>query len=369
MGKLELVIAKTLVVILNIITFCLKSKENKITYISYRSNDITTEIKLISDEVNKINSDVKEVFLMLKYKNTLLDKFKYVIEIIKQVYHIKTSKVVIIDGNNFVVSNINKKETTVIQIWHSCGAIKKFGQDFERKYAIKNYDYVITCSSSSTESMISAFGVDEEQVIPLGYSITDLLFNEEVLEEYKLRMYKKYPNFYGKKIVLYAPTFRGDAVYEKKVLPIDLSKIADGLGEEYVLLYKFHPIISNTQVYSKSNNLYNVSDESLYELFSITDILVSDFSAIIYDFSILEKPIVLYTPDLDEYKKNRGLYVDYEKFAPGKITYSEDELIDVIKGEELEVEKVKNLKQIFFDFIDGKSSYRIASFIVSLLNK
>lgn len=367
MGKLELIIAKILVTVLNVITSYLKPINNKVTYISYRSNNITKEMNLISDEIRKVQPNTKEVFLMLKYKNTLGDKFRYVIEIIKQVYHVKTSKVVIIDGNNFVISNIDKKDTKVVQIWHACGAIKKFGQDFERKYEIKNYDYVITCSSSSKECMSSAFGVSEDQILPLGYPKTDLLFDEKIMSKYKSNMYNKYPFLKNKKVILYAPTFRGEAVYEKKVLHVDLGKIANLLGDDYVLLYKFHPIISNTEIESKSNNLYNVSDESLYKLFSVTDVLVSDFSAIIYDFSILEKPIVLYTPDLDEYKNNRGLYVDYESFAPGKITYTEEELLKAIKDERFELEKVKRLKETFFDYRDGKSSYRIAEFVISLL--
>ncbi|MBC5995860.1 CDP-glycerol glycerophosphotransferase family protein [Romboutsia hominis] len=369
MGKLELIIAKMLVTILNVITLYLKPRRNKITYISYRSNNITTEIKLISDEIHKIEPNTKEVFLMLKYKNTLLDKFRYVIEIIKQVYHVKTSKVVIIDGNNFVISNINKKDTRVVQIWHACGAIKKFGKDFERKYEIKNYDFVITCSSSSKAILSSAFDVKEDQVVPLGYSKTDLLFDKHIMNKYKSKMYKKYPFLKGKKVVLYAPTFRGEAVYDKQMLKVDVENISKSLGDEYILLCKYHPIINSTKDYSEIENLYNVSDESLYKLFAVTDILISDFSAIIYDFSILEKPIILYTPDLEHYKQNRGLYVDYEEFAPGKITYSEEELINTILNNNVDVEKVKALKNNFFDYKDGKSTSRIAKFVVELLKR
>lgn len=364
MGKLELIIANILVKILDILTLGLKTKDKKVTYISYRANTVTKDIKMISDEVKKIDKEVIEVYLMLKYKNTLGDKFKYVIEIIKQVYHVKTSKVVVIDGNNFVISNIKKKDTKVIQIWHACGAIKKFGQDFERKYSIKNYDYIVTSSSTSKQMMASAFDVKENQVLPLGYAKTDLLFDKEKLKNYKNQMHEKYPKLKDKKIILYAPTFRGEAVYDKQTLSIDVEKIAKELGEEYALLCKYHPIISKREDYNGISNLYNVSDESLYKLFAITDILVSDFSAVIYDFSILEKPIILYTPDLDDYKKNRGLYVDYESFAPGKITYNEDELIDTILNNDASIEKVKNLKETFFDYKDGKSSKRIAELII-----
>jgi len=366
MGTLELLMAKIMVKILDILTYNLKNDINKITYISYISDKLTEDMKMISDEINKSNENIKEVYLILKYKNTILDKLRYVVEIIKQVYHIKTSNVVIIDGNNFVVSNINKKNTKIVQIWHACGAIKKFGEDFERKYKIKNYDYIITSSSKSKSIMASAFGVDEDQVIPLGYPKTDKLFDKKIMRKYKLEMYKKYPFLKGKKIVLYAPTFRGEGIYDKKFLKVDIDKISKSIGDDYVFLYKFHPVIDN-KLDCKVENVKDVSDESLYKLFSVADMLVSDFSAIIYDFSILEKPILLYTPDLDEYKEKRGLYVDYEEFAPGKITYNEDELIKSIQQENFNIQKVKKIKNEFFDFLDGKSSVRIAKFIRELL--
>lgn len=365
MSRLELIIAKIMVNILDILTVNVKSKKNKITYISYRSNYITNEIKKISKEINIIDGEIEEVYLMLKYKNTITDKMRYAIEIIKQVYHIKTSKVVIIDGNNFVISNMSNISAKVIQIWHACGAIKKFGQDYERKYNIKNYDYIITCSSKSQGIMSSAFGVKKEQVLTLGYSKTDDLFNKNTMKKYRDTMYEKYSFLEGKKVVLYAPTFRGEGIYDKEMLYIDIDKISELLGDDYVILYKLHPIIDKKLDY-KSNNVFNVTSESLYKLFSIADILVSDYSAIIYDFSILEKPIILYTPDLEEYKEKRGLYVDYQLFAPGKITYDEYELVDVIKSEDFDINKVKKLKNEFFDYLDGKSSKRIAEFIVSL---
>lgn len=368
MSKLEFIMATIIVSILDKLTSGLQIKSNKITYISYRSNYITNEIKKISKEVKIINENIEEVYLMLKYKNTLLDKLKYIIEIIKQVYNIKTSKIVVIDGNNFVVSKIDKRNTRVIQIWHACGAIKKFGQDYERKYNIKNYDYIITCSSSSKYIMASAFGVNEEQVLTLGYSKTDDLFDAKKMNKYKNRMYEKYPFLQDKKIVLYAPTFRGDGIYDKEILYTDLDRVADSIGDKYIILYKLHPIIDKTLKY-KSKNIYDVSNENLYKLFSVTDILVSDFSAIIYDFTILEKPIVLYAPDLEEYRQKRGLYVDYEQFAPGKIAYNEEALAKVIIDENYEIDKVIKLKNKFFDFLDGKSSKRIAKFINTLINE
>ncbi len=360
-------IMEVLVKIINILTYPLKPKQNKVTYISYRDNKLPKDMLSISNELKNINPDVKEVYLAMKYKNTLVDKIKYGLEIIKQIYHIKTSKIVLLDGNNFVVSNINKKDTKIIQIWHATGAIKKFGHDYKRRYSIKNYDYVITASSTSIDNMAKAFNVDKNQIIPIGSSSTDELFNKNIMNNYKKEMLKKYPDIVGKKVILYAPTFRGEAVYSKEHLLIDLPKLAKSLGDEYVLLCKMHPIVSEANI-GKEKNLYNVSNEELNKVFSITDILVSDFSAIIFDFSILQKPIVLYTPDLEQYKLERGLYYDYEDFAPGKIVYTELELINTIKNGEFDIEKVIKLRNEFFDYKDGKTSYRIAKFINDNLN-
>lgn len=370
MSLLELIIANIWVKLLDILSIGLKSKSKKITYISYSSDTLPENMKMISKEINEMNTDVNEIYLTLKYKNTFLDKVKYVVEIAKQIYHIKTSGVVIIDGNNFVVSNINKKDTKVVQIWHATGAIKKFGKDYDRKYEIKNYDYIITSSSKSKSIMASAFGVEEKQVVPLGYAKTDKLFDNKKMKKYKTQMLKKYPFLKDKKVVLYAPTFRGEGIYDKDFLDIDINKIGKLLDKDYIFLYKLHPILTHQyENILDVDNVFNVSEESLCKLFSISDMLVSDYSSIIYDYTILEKPIILYTPDLEKYKTSRGLYIDYEDFAPGRIVYSEDELVDQVKREPENIEKVKKLKNDFFDFKDGKSAYRIARFITEIIKE
>ena len=180
-------------------------------------------------------------------------------------------------------------------------------------------------------------------------------------------MYLKYPFLKSKKVILYAPTFRGDAIYDKKSLQVDLKKITENLGEDYVVLYKMHPIISEENVGSHSN-LYNMNNVNIYKLFSVCDVLVSDFSSIIMDFTILEKPILLYTPDLEEYERERGLYFDYKKFAPGTIVYDEEQLVNEIKNENYNLEKIKKIKEEFYDYKDDLSANRIAEFISTIVD-
>lgn len=367
MENLQVIIISFMVRFLDKAMFWLKIKPNKITYISYREDKLPYNMKKISESLQELDGDFEEVYLPMKFKNTLFNKIRYFFEIIKQVIHVKTSKVVIIDGNNMVITNLKKSDTVVVQIWHASAAIKKFGQDYKRKFPITPCDYMITTSSQFVPVMASAFNMDKKNVIPLGYVDSEVLFNENIVDKYKNKMYDKYPGLKGKKVVLYAPTFRGDAIYEKKSLSIDLKRVTESLGKDYAVLYKMHPILS-VESMGENPNLYNMSNENIYELFSITDILVSDFSSIIMDFTILEKPILLYTPDLEVYEKERGLYVDYKTFAPGKILYNEDELIDEIKSDNYDLEKVKKIKEEFYDYKDDKSSKRIAKFIFKLIN-
>lgn len=362
MQNLQIAIISFIVKFLDKALFWVKVKPNKITYISYRENKLPYSMKMISKSLKKLDENFEEVYLPMKFKNTLFNKIRYFFEIIKQIIHIKTSKVVIIDGNNMVISNLKKSETTIVQIWHASAALKKFGQDYKRKFPITQCDYMITASSKFVDIMSSAFNIERERVLPLGYIDSGVLFDENIVNKYRKEMYDKYPQLQNKKIVLYAPTFRGDAIYDKKSLSVDLKKISESLGQDYVLLYKMHPILCKDQM-GEHHNLYNMNNINIYKLFSITDILVSDFSSIIMDFAIMEKPLLLYTPDLEEYKKERGLYIDYDKFAPGTIVYNEEQLINEIKKQNYDLRKVQKIKEAFYDYKDNKSAERIAKFI------
>lgn len=366
MDKIENIVAKVIVNITWFFTFFIPIDNNKVTFISYYSNNLKGDFKLISNKL-KERGKYKQVFLLKKFNNRLIDKFFYLFDFIIQTYHINTSKIVIIDANNFVISNCKKKsETKVIQIWHACGAIKKFGYDANRRYKIKNYDYVIVAGKEWIEPFSSAFRIDKDKILPIGVAKTDNLFNKDKLKKYKKQMLKEYPQIKGKKIVLYAPTFRGDGVFNIEYVNINLQKIQQGIGKEYIILYKLHPSLIDISL-TNDNRIINVSNKNIYKAFSVADILISDYSAVTFDFSILEKPMLFYTPDLQQYKEERGFYYDYENFIPGPICYNEENIIEVIKNNAFNMDKVKNIKEKFFDYKDGKSTSRIVDYIEKLI--
>ncbi|WP_297995624.1 CDP-glycerol glycerophosphotransferase family protein [uncultured Clostridium sp.] len=362
-------IAYIILFVINCILYWVKIQENKITFISYKSEKLEKDFKLIAKSLEK-EGKYNLVYILIKYQNTLIGKIKYLFNCVKQLYHINTSKIVILDYNNFVVSNFKRKETKVIQVWHASGAIKKFGNDIKREYEIKNYDYILSSSKFWEDIYSSAFNVSKESVIPLGIPRTDILFNPKKLKKYKSDILQKYPKIRNKKVVLYAPTFRGDPINGVSYQKIDLKYIKNKLGSDYIIIYKLHPWLEEVKMYHENDDgIINGNKESIKKLFAVTDYLICDYSAVIFDFSILEKPMIFFVPDLEEYKNDRGMYEEYEKFIPGPICKTEDDVLNVIENYCFNIDELKEFKNKYFDFKDGKSTERVVDFIKNLIFK
>ena len=347
-----------------IITYPLKVENKKITFISYNADKLVGSFKLIDDYLKK-EGEYNLNYILTKYENNLIGKVKYLFNCMKQVYYINTSKVILLDYNNYVVSNFKKKEVKVIQVWHARGAIKKFGNDIKRDYKIKNYDYILSPSDKWKKPYSTAFNVNESQVIVTGIPKSDILFSKKTMEICRKDMLKSYPKFIGKKVVLFAPTFRGDPIKHAIYKEIDIEYIKKNLGDDYEVVYKLHPSLGDKKI-AKDNNIINANKESLIKIFSVTDYLVTDYSAVLFDFSILNKPIILFAPDLEEYKKERGMYIDYESSMPGPICKTEDEIIAAIKKNDFKEEKIYNFMSTYFKYKDSNSTERVCEFIKEL---
>lgn len=290
----------------------------------------------------------------------------YMLNTIKQIWYINRSALVLLNDNNYVVSNFKRKGVTIIQVWHATGAIKKFGNAIKREYPIRNYDYVIANSDYWKTPYSEAFDVPKEHVKVLGMPRVDHLLDTNYLQETRVSLLEKYPFLKDKKVVLYAPTFRGNIYQGFHGVTIDGDKIAKALGEDYVFIYKLHPLLQDNRL-KNATLVYNMEQVDTHDLFTIADVLISDFSSVIFDFSLLEKPMVFYTPDLQTYLKDVGTFLDYEQQMPGDICYEEDTLIEAIKGESKE--KMVAFKKQFFTYQDGQGLFRVVQFIKEILNR
>ena len=227
-----------------------------------------------------------------------------------------TSKVCVVDGYSIPISMLkHRKELEIIQIWHSSGAIKKFGfQSLNKKEGRglgvakvmnmhKNYSHVLAPSNQTKKFYKEAFGVEEDKVVMGLLPRIDYIRKEDRIKE---KFLSDYPEKENKKTILYVPTFRKDE-------QLDLSDLEKNINtSKYNLIIQLHPL-DKTKVNEKFtvNRTYNT-----FDLLKISDYIITDYSAVAFESSILNKPVYFYVNDIDQYIKNRGLNVDLFKEMP-----------------------------------------------------
>lgn len=252
--------------------------------------------------------------------------------------------VVICDNFLPVASCKKRKRTKVIQLWHACGAFKKFGydttDDIPKNYrgnVFRNIDLVTVSAQKCVKPFASAMKLPEHCVQPLGVSRTDVYFDKNWQEECRSEFYQVYPQAKGKKIVLWAPTFRGNPG-SPELIDLDLKRLQQELGEEWLVLSRVHPHM---------HEQYKETDCSIAteRLFPVIDVLIADYSSLIFEYLLFDKPLVMYVPDLKEYQKNRGFYLDFSEI-PGFWVKKEEALAMAVDQEFLAYRSEKNYNKV-----------------------
>lgn len=339
----------------------IRQKENRITFITLESDKLENDFLMLSKELEKCGGyELK--YHLVKFEKTIIGNLKYLIACIYQLFLINSSKVVLLDFNNYVVSNFKRTDVKVIQIWHASGAIKRFGNMIQRDYEIKNYDFAI-CNAEVFRPIFSkAFNIPKENIINTGIPRTDVLFDDVVMKQKQKEIQRKYPEIKGKRVILYAPTFRGRLMEGLQGASLNIDRLVQNLPEEYVVIYKMHPLLSNLYINS-CERIICANNEELYQLFSVADCLISDYSAVIFDFSVLGRPIYFYAPDYKEYIKKPGFCIEYLHEIPIEICYNQEELAEQITSMDYDVDALKRFSEKYFEHRDGKSCERVVNLI------
>ncbi|MSU82358.1 hypothetical protein FYJ25_08355 [Anaerobutyricum soehngenii] len=261
-------------------------------------------------------------------------------------------------------------ETKVVQLWHGMGSFKKFGGSSETDPAVlkeleaatQNTDHILASSKNIRDNYAEAFIAPKEKVICIGCPQVDYFFRKHDIAAWKEELSEQYPEMKGKKLVLYAPTFRGEEEHDKKLLEaFDFDAFQKELGEDYFLMVRLHPQIQSAKV---PETVANMTDyPNVRKLLCMTDILIADYSSIAVEYSLLNRPIILYAFDKDWYlSKDRGFYFDYEKTAPGPIVENMQDLIDCMKNEQWDLKKVESFAHLHNDYFDDKSAERVVDY-------
>lgn len=260
-------------------------------------------------------------------KKIKTDTVKYFIIALKAKYWITNSSIE--RGLKF-----KNKKTICINTWHG-SAIKKMGIDESHKKTTNdydNFDIIYAQSNYDIEVFSKAFCIPKERFALVGLPRNDELYSVTDREIKKIKAKLNIPD--NKKVILYAPTFREYNRDKDGCIiapPIDIKKWKEKLSDKYIVLFRAHYEVNKVLGIKNDSFIYNVSDyNNLNELMKISNILISDYSSIMFDYSILKRPIYSYAYDYEEYLEKRGMYIDIKEELPNGICIEEDELLEKI---------------------------------------
>ena len=280
-----------------------------------------------------------------------------------------------------------RPETRVVQLWHACGAFKTFGLTRMGKQGgapqsslnHRNYDLAAVSSEAIRGIYAEAFGIHTDKVQALGTPRTDVLYDDAYKEQTRKALYDKYPQLKGRKVVLFAPTFRGDgnrdAYYPDQAF--DVNHFLQGMPEDVFCIVKHHPFV-HQEIMVEDGYKHRVLDltgkDHINDLMLISDLLITDYSSSVFEAAILDLPMLFYAFDKKEYIESRDFYCDYDHFAPGYIESDFDGMTERARAmlcgrtdrqEEQQIaEKKVRFRQDFLSALDGHSTQRIADYIV-----
>jgi len=310
---------------------------------------------------------------------------------IKYYYYMATAKYFVNNGN-FPDFYIKRNNTIHLQTWHGT-PLKKLGFDIDPNSPSyyentspqllrrnSRWDYLVAPNQYTSEILKRAFRY-KNTMLNTGYPRNDILLKRN--NEDKVNEIKKILNIdLNKKVILYAPTWRDYDFHKMKKqesykLRFNLDKFKEQFGDEYVLLLRLH-YRDASRITLKSDYdsfVYNVSSyDDIQELYLISDILITDYSSVMFDFANSNKPILFYTYDLKRYDSEvRGFYMNFEKNAPGPMVLDEDHLFYEIKNinkvQEKFLKRYQNFREMFCHLENGQSSQRVVNSVFKGLIK
>lgn len=353
-------------------------KDNKITLLTNKNHSFEVNLEYIAKELdNRKTKDGRD------YEYNFIEKDSLSLNNIRD---FASSKYVFLVDNFFPLAFMDVDGMKWVQLWHGTGIFKKFGYNLlndEDKKVMEMFSPKLDLVSVSGENVVDIysdnFHVDKSKVKPFGVPRNDFYDDEHLSDDYisKLRQSfeRDYPQLFGKKLVLYAPTFRENPKNNAVFDYFDIEKFIEELGDEYVLAVRLHP---NYVKYCDEDHPIDLDDlTNRYDIINFTgykdeqkllllaDILIADYSSIMVDYTILQKPIILFDYDLEDYiNKERGFYFDYREMVPGKIVYDIDELIESIKAEDFRLEKLEEFSKLQFGEFKANSSKLILDYIL-----
>ena len=362
--------------ILNFIYAVLKLfsvKENKVLFLSRQSNEPTLDFVMVQEMLRKKNRDIEIVTLCKRLEGAESGKLlSFAWITLKSMYHMATSRVCVLDAYWPAVSILRHRESLkVIQMWHALGKIKQsgyqtLGKESGRSGEIarlmkmhENYDYIIAGGKAWNPYYCQSFHTTEDRLVNCGLPRIDHLLQTE--EKNKQAFNHMFPQWKGKKIILYAPTFRKNIRLRWE----ELAEAAEKAGSDYILIVKGHP---NQKLDCAGwKNVYSCPQFKAVDLLAACDYLITDYSAIAIEGAVLNRPTYYFVYDYEEYRRKNGMNIDLFEEMPGCVFRDGQALMEQIMNHPYPWESLKRYRQKFLPEHLGTSTEQVAGLILECM--
>ena len=344
--------------------------KNKVVFFSRQSSTIPLDFTLLAQEIQTQSPETEIVYFCRKMRRKT-NVFSYCLFILHSLYHLATASIAVTDTYSIQLCVLRpKRGQTVVQVWHAVGAVKQFsyqcldkpgGQPAALARAMemhKNYDYFIGGAPVWNKYYAEAFNIDESRILNYGLPRIDYLIKTQ--DSNRAKFFEEFPGLIGKKIVLYAPTFR------KKMKSHWQDILRASKYDDIIIIVKNHPgQIMGTN--KKSKNIYYMDKWQTIDLIAVCDYMITDYSSIALEAAVLKKRTMFWTYDFDEYMENSGINIDLKKEMPGNMSDNIDEIMYRIENDIYDEGQQEQYIEKYLPAEMGKSTERIAGLAIELM--
>lgn len=367
MSQLEYRVASVCLRVLGRLFGLLPARPQRVVLASPRKAVLDGNLLYLHRAFRALHPEVECVLLLEPYGYGLLAKLAYAVRMVRAMYHLRTARLFIVD-NAYLPIHVapHPARTTVVQVWHAAGALKRFGLDTlppprepERSFLHRHYDWVVTSGEASRGPWSRALGTPVERVIALGSPRTDMFFEEGALADARARILARYPLLAGRRVVTYAPTFRGRGRGKRPAPALDAQRLRQALGPGDVMVLKSHPNLDARLVDQTGFDVVIDPADDMNDLLPVTDVLITDYSSSIFEYILLRRPLILLVPDLEEYEREPGLYLDYATEMVGVHVRDTEAVAAAIRGGAFDLAVYEPFIAHHLGAADGRASERI----------
>lgn len=363
--------------IYNVSKALVRSNKQRVLFLSFQQNDLALNMRELYKRMLDRGLD-KELIISFSLRKatsehqTLLSKFR-------TAWLIGCSDTIVVDDHvpwfDWLV--LDTKKNKLIQIWHAGAGFKGVGFSRWGHFGCpgpfnchRQYAYCITDSSKIAHFFSEQFGILEEQVIPTGMPRLDSFLNPIYRQNTVAKIFSTYPEILNKKVILFAPTYRGQnratAYYPYEIINFELL-YHYCVEKNAVVIFKMHPWVkSNDFIPSEyKDRIFDWSGyQNINDIFYITDILITDYSSGMYEYALMNKPMLAFAFDKEQYSNSRGFHRDYNKNVPGKVCSSFTELMEALENDDFEFYKHTLYLKNHFDSPDQNNSDRVIDWLI-----